>query len=228
MSRLARLYVPGLPQLVLQRGTQGALIFHDDADYLSFQLMLRDAAREQAVAVHAYVLMPNHFHILLSAPEGEATGQMMQKLGRRYVRYFNNRYSRSGTLWAGRYRSTVLEPHAWLLKAYLYLEMNPVRSGLVAEAQHYLWSSCRHHVGLVADNWLSDHAFFWALGNTPFDRQASYRALLATDLGSASLAALRYAAHHGWMLGEPDLASQAGSNRRIHSLPRGRPKKIAV
>jgi putative transposase len=227
MSRLPRLHIPGLPQLILQRGNNRSSIFADETDYRTFRDMLRDSAREAAVPVHAYVLMPDHLHILATPPEQGAAGAMMQRLGRRYVRYFNNRHGRSGTLWDGRYRSTVIEPVAWLLPAYRYIEQNPVRAGIVGEAAHYPWSSCRHHLGLATDPLVADHAGYWALGNTPFDRQAAYRSLVEAAPGAAELEAIRFAAHRGWMLGEVDLASEAGANRRITPLPKGRPRKAA-
>ncbi|GAA5164149.1 transposase [Viridibacterium curvum] len=225
MSRLPRLHIPGLPQLILQRGNNRSTIFVDEADFRAFRDMLRESARESAVPIHAYVLMPDHLHILTTPPEAGAVGAMMQRLGRRYVRYFNNRHARSGTLWDGRYRSTVIEPVAWLLPAYRYIEQNPVRAGIVGEAAHYPWSSCRHHLGLATDPLVTDHAGYWALGNTPFDRQAAYRALVEATPGSDELADLRHAAHRSWMLGEADLASEAGANRRIAPLPKGRPRK---
>ncbi|MFT3735624.1 MAG: transposase [Rhodocyclaceae bacterium] len=228
MSRLPRLHIPGLPQLILQRGNNRCTIFVDEADFRAFRDMLRESARESAVPLHAYALMPDHLHILATPPEAGAVGTMMQRLGRRYVRYFNNRHARSGTLWDGRYRATVIEPVAWLLPAYRYIEQNPVRAGIVGEAEHYLWSSCRHHLGLATDPLVTDHAGYWALGNTPFDRQAAYRSLIETTPASGELAELRHAAHRSWMLGDADLASEASANRRIAPLPKGRPRKASA
>lgn len=228
MSRLSRLHVPGLPQLILQRGNNGVGIFMDEVDYQNYRDCLRNAARELGVPVHAYVLMPNHVHLLMAAAEEGVAGSLMQRLGRRYVRYFNDRHGRTGTLWEGRYRSTVVEPDQYLLACYRYIELNPVRSGLVAEAAHYPWSSCRHHVGLVSDPLLTDHALYWALGNTPFERQAAYRALLEAGEPAAELAAIRFAAHRGWMLGETDLIGEARANRRTTPLPKGRPRRTTA
>src|SRR5438270_3866114 len=158
MSRLPRLHVPGLPLLILQRGNNGIGIFVDDADFEQYRDMLRSAARELSLPIHAYVMMPNHVHLLVTPTEAGAAGGLMQRLGRRYVRYFNDRHARSGTLWEGRYRSTVVEPMRYVLACYRYIERNPVRAGLVAEAAHYKWSSCRHHLGLAPDPLLTDHA----------------------------------------------------------------------
>jgi putative transposase len=228
MSRLSRLHVPGFPQLILQRGNNGVSIFSDEADFSRYRDFLRNAAREVGLAVHAYVLMPDHVHLLVAAGEEGMAGSLMQRLGRRYVRYFNDRHARTGTLWEGRYRSTVIEPTQYLLACYRYIELNPVRAGLVSEASHYAWSSCRHHLGLASDPLLTDHECYWALGNTPFERQATYRAMLEAGEPPAELEAIRYAAHRGWMLGESALASDLGANRRASPLPKGRPPRSSA
>ncbi|NSL55860.1 transposase [Uliginosibacterium aquaticum] len=226
MSRLPRLYISGMPQLVLQRGNNRAPVFLDETDFQQYRLHLREAAREAGVALHAYVLMPDHAHLLITPPDEGAAGNMMQRLGRRYVRWFNDRHLRSGTLWEGRYRSTVIEPMHWLLAASRYIELNPLRAGHAASAEHYPWSSCRHHLGLEPDPLITDHARYWALGNTPFERQAAYRALLESGTPLDELDAIRYAANRGWMLGELPLASgELSPNRRLTPLPKGRPRK---
>jgi len=227
MSRLPRLYIPGLPQLVLQRGNNRMPVFVDEADFSQYRHHLREAAREAGVMLHAYVLMPDHAHLLITSPDERAAGNMMQRLGRRYVRWFNDRHFRSGTLWEGRYRCAVIEPVVWLLAASRYIELNPVRAGLVGSAEHYRWSSCRHHLGIEPDPLISDHSNYWALGNTPFDRQAAYRAILDNGVPPDELDKIRYAAHRGWLLGEaPKTASDTGGGRRLSPLPKGRPRKV--
>lgn len=225
MSRLARLFVPGLPQIVTLRGNNRCTVFHDETDCLAWLGWLREALRETGVKLHAWVLMPDHLHLLVSAPDGAATGRLLQHLGRRYVRWFNQRHQRSGTLWEGRYRSTVVEPATFLLPCYRYIESNPVRSGLVTEPGFYRWSSCRHHLGLEADPLVTDHPGFWALGNTPFDRQAAYRRLLDAAIPVTELERIRYASQRGWLLGDADEASfDAPVSRRTQPLPKGRPR----
>ncbi|WP_417069072.1 transposase [Niveibacterium terrae] len=225
MSRLARLFVPGLPQIVTLRGNNRCIVFNDETDCRRYLEWLREALRETGIKLHAWVLMPDHLHFLLSAPDEAATGRLMQQLGRRYVRWFNQRHQRSGTLWEGRYRSTVVEPGQFLLPCYRYIESNPVRSGLVPEPAFHPWSSCRHHLGLESDPLVSDHPGFWALGNTPFDRQAAYRRLLEAGIPDAELERIRYAAHRGWLLGEGDEDSfDAPVSRRLAPLPKGRPR----
>lgn len=229
MSRLPRLYIPGLPQLLMQRGNSHLTVFSDEADFIQYRVNLRDAARETGVSVHAYVLMPDHVHLLISASDESAAGKFMQRIGRRYVRWFNDRYRRAGTLWEGRYRSTVLEPSAWLLAVSRYIELNPLRGGLVASPEHYRWSSCRHHLGVEPDPLVSDHPLYWSLGNTPFERQAAYRALLGDAAPQTELETIRYAAHRGWLLGQiPADTTDVVPNRRIVPLPKGRPRKAPM
>jgi putative transposase len=225
VSRLPRLYIPGMPQLILQRGNNRNVVFSDELDFRQYRLHLREAAREAGVALHAYVLMSDHAHILLSAANDTAAGNMMQRLGRRYVRWFNDRHARSGTLWEGRYRSTVIEPNEWLIAVSRYIELNPVRGGIVGSPEHYVWSSCRHHLGLESDPLITDHALYWGLGNTPFERQAAYRSLLESGNARSELETLRYAAHRGWMLGSVPGSREMTPNRRLGPLPKGRPRK---
>lgn len=223
MSRLARLYLPGFAQLVLQRGHNRQAIFLDEQDLLTYRAHLREASREAQVSLHAYVLMPNHIHLLATASEEKGMGKMMQNIGRRYVRYFNDRHARTGTLWEGRYRSTVVEPHEYLIECCQYIEQNPVRAQLVQEPQHYLWSSCLHHLGRETDPLISDHTLFWNLGNTPFERQMAYQKRLEQGLDAQKLAQIRFAAPRGWLLGQVDQSLLAQSSRRPDPLPRGRP-----
>lgn len=228
MARLGRLFVPGFPQLILQRGNNGGAIFQDEVDYQTYRHFLRDGVRELGLMLHAYVLMPNHVHLLLSAEQGASIGGLMQRLGRRYVRWFNDRHKRTGTLWEGRYRSTALEPQAYVLPCYRYVELNPLRSGLVSDPAAYPWSSCSHHLGLQPDPLISDHAYYWALGNTPFERQARYRSLLEAGSPSKELEAIRHAGYKGWLLGQaPAELASADDIRRFQPLPKGRPKRSA-
>ncbi|GAA5176444.1 transposase [Niveibacterium umoris] len=226
MARLARLYVPGLPQLITQRGNNRTALFIDETDYQQFLQCLRDGLKECAVQLHAYVLMPDHVHFLATGADERSIPNWMQRQGRRYVRWFNDRHRRTGTLWEGRYRSTVLEPSQWLLASYRYVDTNPVRSGAVPEAPYWPWSSARTHLGLESDPHLTDHTQFWSLGNTPFERQASYRRYLEQGAGKTELEAIRYAAHRGWLLGhlESDPSAPPPS-RRMAPLPKGRPSK---
>ncbi len=192
--------------------------------------MLDDLAavgRQGPFAIHAYVLMPDHFHLLLTPADAQALSRGMQALGRRYVRWFNERHGRRGTLWEGRFRSTVLEPERYLVDCMRYIELNPARSALVADAASYPWSSMAHHLGLRVDPLVSDHPQFWSLGNTPFERQAAYRGLCAAPLDPTVLEQLRSSIHHGWPLGTRDFidALRRKTARRLTRRPLGRPRR---
>jgi putative transposase len=153
----------------------------------------------------------------------------MQALGRRYVRRFNTRHRRSGTLWEGRYRSTVVQTDRYLLACMRYIDLNPVRAGLVEEASAYRWSSCGHYFGLRVDPVVDEHMVYWALGNTPFERQLAYRKLFETEIPPGELQAIRYATHRGWALGHQDFADRlvAETGRRASPGVRGRPRRAA-
>ncbi len=227
MARLARLVVPNYPHHLLQRGNDRQLVFRDEEDHGVFLKYLRDAARRFKVAVHAYVLMPNHFHLLATPVDETGLSRMMQWVGRYYVPYFNQKYQRSGTLWQGRYRTTLVDPDQYLLACSRYIELNPVRAELVAAAEHYPWSSCMHHVGIKADSLVTDHAVYWALGNTPFQREAAYRDSLSQPLKMEELDQIRAATNKGWVLGGERFKQSIAklTARRLEPGKKGRPKK---
>ena len=225
MARLPRLTVPGYPHHIIQRGNNRQAIFLDEQDFTAMHALLAESARKFGVAVHAYVLMDNHFHLLATPSTAEALPLMMQAVGRSYVRYFNNRHGRSGTLWEGRYRSTLIETERYLLACMVYLDLNPVRAGIVAQPLAWPWSSHAHHLGQRSDRLVTPHALYWALGNTPFAREAAYAALVQAGVGSSEQAALTDAALSGWALGGADFvaALQKKSPRRVAKAKPGRP-----
>jgi putative transposase len=230
MARLPRLTAPGLPHHLIQRGNNRQAIFADDSDralYLRELAVLADAHR---MAIHAYVLMPNHVHLLVTPAQHETLGRVMQALGRRYVRHFNDRHRRTGTLWEGRYRSTVVETDGYLLACMRYIDMNPVRAGLVAEPALYRWSTHGHHVGLRADPIVTEQAAYWALGNTPFERQVAYQRLFEVEQEADEIRAIRYATHCGWALGRTSFADSISDGAGRPAAPRraGRPRKAPV
>ncbi|SPE21582.1 conserved hypothetical protein [Burkholderiales bacterium] len=227
MARLARLAVAGCVHHVLQRGIDQRPVFRDEADFRRMLADLGELCRPGALALHAYVLMPDHFHLLLTPEDGLGLSRTMQALGRRYVRWFNQRHGRAGTLWEGRFRSTVLEPERYLLDCMRYLELNPVRSALVADGATYPWSSMAHHLGLRVDPLITDHPQFWALGNTPFERQAAYGRVCAAPLDPAVLAQIRESTHRGWPLGAGEFLDALARKtvRRLTRRPVGRPRR---
>ena len=226
MARLSRIDAAGYPHHVIQRGNNREATFADAADYGRYQQLLLEISDAHSVAVHAYVLMPNHVHLLLTPEKAGSLSRFMQALGRRYVRWFNDRYHRTGTLWEGRFRSTVIEADRYLLACMRYIELNPVRAGLSTSPAEYRWSSNAHHVGRVVDPVVTDHVLFWGLGNTPFERQSAYERLFEFLLPQEELDELRRATNRGWAL-----TSRRNPEERAHApeqfpspRPRGRPR----
>lgn len=225
MARLPRLTIPGFPYHVLQRGNDRRPIFVDPADRERYLATLRGVAQQAGLAVHAYALMPDHVHLLVTPAAAGDVGRALQAVGRRYVRWFNDRHARAGALFEGRYRSAVVEPDGFLLPCMRYIELNPVRAGLVDAAAEFAWSSHRHHIGRAVDPLITDHAVYWALGNTPFERQAAYLRLFEHAPPEAETAAIRSATHGGWLLGSAEAVGRVAPNRRPEPRKAGRPRR---
>ena len=206
------------------------MIFTADADYPVFRDALVEAATQQGLAIHAYVWMTNHVHLLATPAFDHSISKVFQSVGRRYVQYFNFTYRRSGTLWEGRYRATVVSSEQYLLTLMRYIELNPVRAGLVAHPGDYPWSSYRHHAqcesGVNAD-WLTAHEEYLRLGRNETDRQSAYRDLFQGAISSHDLAEIRECTHKGWALGGERFREQveALGQRRAASKGVGRPRK---
>jgi putative transposase len=200
MARQPRLVLPDALHHLLQRGNNRQPVFVDDEDRHSYLDALREATRLHGVRVHAYVLMPDHVHLLVTPQREDSLARALQTLGRRYVVQFNRRHGRSGTLWEGRYRTTLVEALPYFHPLLRYLEQHPVRSGEADEPGQAAWSSAPHHLGLRRDALLSEHPQYWALGNTPFEREAAHRRALAQALEPAELALIRRHVHSGWPL----------------------------
>lgn len=230
MARLPRLTLAGQAHLVALYGHSAQPVFVDDEDRRQFLAALRESALMQSVAVHAYVLLDDQVHLLLTPAAADALGALMQGLGRRYGAGFNRRHGRRGSLWAGRFRATVVQPGAPLLDAMLFIDHHPVRSGLAAAAPDHPWCSARHHLGRLRDPLITECSAWWALGNTPFEREAAYRRLLTDGLAPARASALAEAARKGWPIGDDAfLAALARQSARpLQPRPRGRPRKPAT
>ncbi len=225
MARLPRLTLPGYPHHVIQRGNNRQAIFASPADYELLLALLGENAGKFGVALHAYVLMGNHFHLLATPESSESLPQMMQAVGRRYVRHFNDAQGRTGTLWEGRYKSTLIQSERYLLACMAYIDLNPVRAGMVSDARDYPWSSHGHHVGQRNDKLISPPALYWELGNTPFAREAAYAELVRSGITAEQQAALTQSTLRGWALGEPDFVAdlQKRTERRVSKTQAGRP-----
>lgn len=224
MARLPRLTLAGYPHHVIQRGNNRQPIFRSAADHEYLLGLLYDNARKFDVVIHAYVLMGNHFHLLMTPATDKGLPQMMQAVGRSYVRYFNDLHERSGTLWEGRYRSTLIQTDRYLLACMAYIDLNPVRAGLVAEAGDYPWSSFGHYAGLRSDRLVTPHPLFWTLGNTPFAREVAYAEMVRAGLAPRQQDAMTRSVLSGWALGEPEFVAdlQKQTVRRVHKMQAGR------
>lgn len=225
MARLPRLTVPGYPHHIIQRGNNRQPIFATQADYELLLALVDEHARKQHVAVHGYVLMSNHFHLLATPETPEGIPLMMQAVGRRYVRNFNLRQARSGTLWEGRYKSTLIQAERYLLACMVYMDLNPLRAGMGADPADYPWSSHRHYIGRHADRLVTPHPLYWELGNTPFARDEAYASLVRAGIPQEQQRALTDSALRGWALGTPDYVAdlQRRTDRRLVRGHAGRP-----
>jgi len=228
MARLPRLTLPGYPHHVIQRGNNRQAIFATPADYRLLLDLLEENAKKFGVAVHAYVLMSNHFHLLATPQTAEGLPKMMQAVGRSYVRYFNDTQKRSGTLWEGRYKSTLIQTDRYLLACMVYIDLNPVRAGLVSQPQDYPWSSHLHYRGVRSDRLITPHTLYWELGNTPFAREAAYADLVHAGINPVQQTALTDATLRGWALGEPYFVAdlQKRTQRRVAKTGAGRPYSV--
>jgi putative transposase len=223
MARLPRYAVPRQPQHVIQRGNNRSVLFAANADYRIFIDCLKTACEHHGCQVHAYVLMTNHLHLLM-APESEVgIGKVMQSVGRRYVQYFNFTYGRTGTLWEGRYKATLVDSERYLLTCCRYIELNPVRAGIVEHPSQYRWSSYSANALGQPDSLLTMHPLYLALGSDGAARCAAYRELFRNDIDDDTLCKIREATNKGWALGHERFHSDIAEllNRRARPLRKG-------
>ena len=230
MARLPRLYLPGCAQHVIQRGNNREACFYDEADYKAYLSFIKDAAAKYQVAIHAFVLMTNHVHLLATPSDELGNSRMMQALGRKYVRYFNFTYGRTGTLWEGRYKSTLVDADHYLLTVYRYIELNPVRASMVAHASEYLWSSYQGNALGKPIELLTPHQIYRQLGKTDTEQQGAYRALFLGRMPERDLSTIREATNKSWALGDARFKAQieATTGRRAMPLGRGGDRKSAA
>lgn len=217
MARLPRLTLAGLPHVVCQATVHGQPLAVDDVDRQALLAALAAAAAAQHVALWGYALAPQALHLVLCPPTADALGRTMQTLGRRYVGPFNRRHGRQGALWGGRFRAAVLEPGPWVLTALRHVDQ------LVPGP----WSSAAHHLGHRRDPLLADPPELWALGNTPFERETAYRALLAQPVPADEAERLARAVHGAWALGSPEFVARVSAVSGRPAAPRrpGRPAR---
>ena len=190
-----------MPQHIVQRGNNRAACFFEESDNIQFLDDLKESSRKYHCQLHGYVLMSNHFHLLASPNDRYGISQMMQALGRRYVYFINHKYERTGTLWEGRYRSCLVDSEAYLLTCMRYIELNPVRAGLVKHPEEYSWSSYRANACGEADELISPHSVYLAIDHSDGGRQEAYTDLFRDQIGKSMIQEIRQSLHHELVLG---------------------------
>lgn len=227
MPRRPRIHLPGVPQHVIQRGVDRQPVFFSDEDCRFYLDWLAEYAKKRGIALHAYCLMTNHVHLLLSSPTADALGWLMQDMGRRYVQYVNRTYRRSGGLWQGRYKASHVQTERYLLACMRYVELNPVRADMVQAPGEYRWSSYRVNALGAEDELLTPHEEYLALGPTAEERQLAYRALFATGVDEPAWSLIRTATQQGVVVGDNRFAEaiEKRLGLRLQPRPRGRQRK---
>lgn len=202
MARLPRFILPGQPQHVIVRGNNREPVFYSDQDYRFYLEKLKQACDKHQCDIHAYVLMTNHVHLLITPHTEQGIGKALQMLGRYYVQYFNHSYNRTGTLWEGRYKATLIDSENYLLTCYRYIELNSVRAqGMVEHPSEYLWSSYRYNALGQEDENVTPHEEYVRLGKSAEDREKAYRALFRSHISEKTLDEIRQATNKAWVLG---------------------------
>lgn len=225
MARLPRVCPVDIPQHVIQRGNNRQICFASDSDFAVYANWLKEHAKSHGVELHAWVLMTNHAHLLCTPKQANAVSAMMQALGRQYVRYFNATYQRTGSLWEGRFKSCLVQTESYLLELYRYIELNPVRAGMVARPENYHWSSYQINAIGHQSDLCTPHATYLALGGDAQQRQIRYRALFETAIEVESLKRIRDAVNKGAAFGNDKFKAEIElmTGRRLTAGKVGRP-----
>lgn len=227
MPRKPRIIVAGHPHHVIIRGVNREPIFYREFDYRKYLEILLSVSQANDCSIHAYVLMTNHVHLLITPTRSISIGKAIQSLGCRYVYYFNSGYRRTGTLWEGRYKSLLVESETYLLACQRYIEMNPVRAGMVSQPGRYPWSSYRHNAIGEFNPLITKHALYQELASDASARQSAYRSLFDAPYDAAEISQIRNLTNREWVLGSDRFKKQIQKklNRRIEPLPRGGDRK---
>ncbi len=230
MPRRPRIKLADVPQHLVQRGVNREPCFFAEEDCHCYLHCLQEAADDWRCVVHAYALMTNHVHLLVTTGTADGPARLMQSLGRRYVQYINRHYKRSGTLWEGRYKSSAVQAEDCLLTCQRYIELNPVRADMVADPGQYRWSSYRHHAFGQPDQLVTPHPLYLALGQDEASRLVAYRALFRSQLDAEALADIRLAIAQGQPLGNDRFkeAVCAATGVRRAQAQLGRPQRTVV
>ena len=224
MARLARLCSVVIPQHIIQRGNNRQICFNDDEDFAAYAHWLKEFSDKYHVNIHAWVFMTNHVHLLATPTAPNAVSLMMQSLGKQYLRYYNHTYKRTGTLWEGRYKSCVVQTSEYLLHCYRYIELNPVRAGMVNIPEDYAWSSYAANALGREASLRTPHSEYLNLGHRTEEREQAYRDLFLCHFDSNMLGTIRSAVAKNLALGDERFKVQIEENhkRRVTVLKVGR------
>jgi putative transposase len=230
MPRKPRIRLPGQPQHVIQRGNNREPCFYSVFDNRYYLQTLGDALVQEECQLHAYVLMTNHVHLLVTPGVSHGISRLMQAVGRKYVKYINRTYRRSGTLWEGRYKASLIDSDAWLLTCMRYIEMNPVRAGMVDHPASYRWSSFHANARGAHDPLLTSHELYVALGRDPAGRQFAYRELFSGGLEAGVVHEIREMLNQELVLGREDFRDRIlqMTQRQVRRGRDGRPPQVAT
>ena len=239
MARLPRFVIPGHPQHIIVRGNNREAIFYAEEDYTFYLERLMEACRKHGCECHAYVLMTNHVHLLLTPQFENSISKAIQMIGRYYVQYFNHKYHRTGTLWEGRYKASLIDSERYLLTCYRYIELNPVRANMVTHPSEYPWSSYLSNASGVENLLITHHSEYITLANTDEKRQLAYRDLFKLCMADRTLEEIREATNKAWVLGSDyfkakieektgrsSQPSKVGGDRRSERYHRSRRRNI--
>ena len=222
MPRRERLFVAGIPCHVIQRGHNRSACFNNESDYIQYLKTLEEQADKNACDVHAYVLMTNHVHLLVTPGNADSVSLLMKNLGQRYVQYFNRRYERSGSLWEGRFKSCITQTESYVLACYRYIEMNPVRATMVKHPAEYRWSSYSINVGTKYSSLVTPHPSFLALGRTSSARHANYEKLVGEYLDDDTVHRIRDATRGNAVFGSSKFEKEILQTEKLRSkIPPG-------
>jgi putative transposase len=202
MPRKPRFFLPNVPVHIVQRGASRDPVFFEDEDYKAYAFWMKEAAAKYDVAIHAFVLMTNHVHILLTTQHGSNVSQFMQHIGRCYVPFINHKYGRSGSIWEGRFKSSLVQSDRYFLAVMRYIELNPVRANMVEHPVLYRWSSFHHNSGTKQFSFISTHSVYNELGRNVEERTRNYLRLFEQQLDSREISAIQYAWQTGTPLGD--------------------------
>ena len=228
MPRKPRHYLADVPAHVIQRGNNRLPCFFSEDDYQFYLECLGESACRYDCVIHAYVLMTNHIHLLMTPVNENAISRVLQSVGRRYVRHINQMYQRTGTLWEGRHKGNLVQSEEYVLACYRYIELNPVRAGIVAHPSEYPWSSYHHNAEGESNVLLQSHETYTALGNCTERRRKAYQGLFRSTVDSSRIDEIRKAVQYSVPLGNArfreDIERTLG--RRVGQAKTGRPRKI--